>query len=606
MSEVTPVGGSTTEGLAVSPSLEPVLLAARVSGRGTLVDRRTVYISALAIIVAIIASAAAKGLVCLIAFITNLSFYGRISWATVDPAGNHLGAWVILIPVAGGIIVGLMARYGSSGIRGHGIPEAMERVLEHESRIPARLTFLKPLSAAIAIGTGGPFGSEGPIIATGGALGSLVGQILETTPSERKTLLAAGAAAGMAATFGTPVAAVLLAIELLLFEFRPRSFIPVALAAAAAAGVRFALHLPYPVFASLETGTAPIGGLIVYGLIGAIVGVAAVGATRAVYAIEDLFEKLPVHWMWWPAIGAVAVGVIGIIQPRTLGVGYDNIGGELSGQFTLAAALALCIWKFISWAIALGSGTSGGTLAPLLTIGGGLGFALGCAARRIFPQAGVILEMAALVGMAAMFAGASRAMLASIIFAFEATLRPLGVLPVLAGCSAAFLVSCLMMSNTIMTEKIARRGVRAPAEYEADPLEHGSVRQAASSPVISLTAEEPLGEVRQRLNSGLPDWAHQGFPVLNKKGYLVGVLTRRDLLDPSADRTAAVSNLIKRPAIVVHPDVSLKAAAQHMCRHEVGRLPVVDRENVQKVVGMITRGDLLKFSLQFTKKSQKL
>jgi CIC family chloride channel protein len=598
MIDGSPTNGSTTEGLAVSPSMEPVLLAAQVSVRPTLVNRRTLYISALAIVVSLIAAVAAKALVCLIAFITNLSYYHRISWTTVDPGGNHLGAWAILIPIAGGIVVGLMARFGSSGIRGHGIPEAMERVLEHQSRIPARLTFLKPLSAAVAIGTGGPFGAEGPIIATGGALGSLVGQILETTPQERKTLLAAGAAAGMAATFGTPVSAVLLAIELLLFEFRPRSFIPVALAAATAAGVRFALHLPYPVFSSLDAAAAPIGALILYAIIGAIVGVAAVGATRAVYAIEDFFEKLPVHWMWWPAIGALAVGVIGLIEPRTLGVGYDNIGGELTGQFTLVAVIGLCLWKFVSWAIALGSGTSGGTLAPLLTIGGGLGFALGWLSRSLFPHAGIIPETAALVGMAAMFAGASRAMLASIIFALEATLRPLGVLPVLAGCSTAFLVSCLLMSNTIMTEKIARRGVRAPAEYEADPLAHASVAQAATNPAVCLSADEKLDALRSKLNSGQPQWQHQGFPILNERGDLIGVLTRRDLLDPMTNPNTTLRDLIKRPPVVVHEDVSLKDAARHMFNHNIGRLPVVDRKHAQRVIGIITRGDLLKFRVE--------
>ena len=462
---------------------------------------------------------------------------------------------------------------------------------------PRVFTFLKPLSAAVAIGTGGPFGAEGPIIATGGALGSLVGQILETTPQERKTLLAAGAAAGMAATFGTPVSAVLLAIELLLFEFRPRSFIPVAFAAATAAGVRFLLGLPFPCFSSIELANPAISALIVYAIIGAIVGVAAIGATRAVYLIEDLFEKLPLHWMYWPALGAVAVGIVGIFQPRTLGVGYDNIGGELTGQFTLAAVISLCIWKFISWAIALGSGTSGGTLAPLLTIGGGLGFALGRLGILFFPHAGIVPEMAALVGMAALFAGASRAMLASIIFAFEATLRPLGILPVLAGCSTAFLVSCLFMSNTIMTEKIARRGVRAPAEFEASPLAHASVSQAATPDVVTLCADERVADVRQRLNTEPKRWGHQGYPIVNEAGNLVGILTRRDLLDPSYDPNMHLREIIKRLPVVVHPDVSLLDAAEHMSKHDVGRLPVVDRQNSQKVIGIITRGDLLKFAL---------
>ena len=544
---------------------------------------------------AAVAALAAKALVCLIGLITNLVFFGRVSWSMVDPAGNHLGWWVVAIPVGGGILVGLMARFGSTGIRGHGIPEAMESVLERQSRIPARLTFLKPLSAAIAIGTGGPFGAEGPIIATGGALGSLAGQILHTTPQERKTLLAAGAAAGMAATFGTPVSALLLAIELLLFEFRPRSFIPVALAAATAAGIRFALRLPYPVFASIDAAVASGSALLIYAAIGAIAGVASVGATRAVYWVEDTFEKLPIHWMWWPALGAVAVGIIGRFAPRTLGVGYDNIGAELTGQLTVAAAIWPCAWKFISWAIALGSGTSGGTLAPLLTIGGGLGFALGAGFKLIFPAAGISPETAALVGMAAMFAGAARALLASVVFALEATLRPIGMLPVLAGCAAAYLVSCLLMNNSIMTEKIERRGVRAPVEFEADPLAQVPVAQVASREVVTLPADMSVAQARPQISSSQGRWSHQGFPVLDENQHLVGVLTRRDLLDHSADPGATLRQLLTRPPIVVYSDLSLREAVDHMVNHDVGRLPVVDRQNPGRVVGILTRSDVLNF-----------
>ena len=376
---------STTEGLPVSPSLGPALEAADVPVQTGLVDRRTVFLCLLSVGVAIAAALAAQALVRLIWLITNVSFHGRLSLDPAAPTVERLGWWVILVPVIGGIIVGLMARYGSRAIRGHGIPEAMEQVLLYQSRIPPRMTFLKPLSAAIAIGTGGPFGAEGPIIATGGAMGSLVGQLLHTTAAERKTLLSAGAAAGMAATFGAPVSAVLLAVELLLFEFRPRSLVPVALAAATAAGVRIFFDGAEPVFAMPDL-THPAGGaLAAYIVIGALVGVAAVGVTRAVYFIEDAFEHVPVHWMWWPAIGAVAVGVVGYFFPRTLGVGYVNISDIISGNLAVKAALVLCAMKFISWSISLGSGTSGGTLAPLFTIGGGIGLALGALPTGCFP-----------------------------------------------------------------------------------------------------------------------------------------------------------------------------------------------------------------------------
>src|SRR4051812_4287072 len=352
---------STTEGLPVSPSMGPTIHDAGVPPHTTLVNARVVLICAIAIGLAIVAALVAQLLVYLIALITNISFHGRFSLAPVAPTTQHLGLFVIAIPVIGGIIVGLMARFGSHAIRGHGIPEAMEQVLLNQSRIPPRLTFLKPVSAAIAIGTGGPFGAEGPIIATGGALGSLIGQIVHTTAAERKTLLAAGAAAGMAATFGSPVSAVLLAIELLLFEFRPRSIIPVALASAAATAVRILYHGTDPIFAMPLLGRQSGEALATYALVGALVGWLSVYVTKAVYWIEDLFEHLPVHWMWWPAIGGIAVGIVGYFAPRTLGVGYDNIEGMVTGHIVGSAVIFLCVMKFISWSISLGSGTSGGT-----------------------------------------------------------------------------------------------------------------------------------------------------------------------------------------------------------------------------------------------------
>ena len=585
---------STTEGLPVSVSMGPALIDAGVPARPTLVDARVVYLSALCIGLALAAAGIAEILMRLIGLVTNISFYGRFSLDPVAPSIEHVGAWVIVIPVIGGIIVGFMARYGSKAIRGHGIPEAMEQVLLNQSRIPPRVTFLKPLSAAIAIGTGGPFGAEGPIIATGGALGSLIGQVLPMTASERKTLLAAGAAAGMAATFGSPVSAVLLAVELLLFEFRPRSMIPVALAAATAAATRMAFHGADPVFAMPDLVRPSGAAMSIYIVLGAIIGVASVLVTRAVYWIEDAFEYLPVHWMWWPAVGAVAVGVVGYFVPRTLGVGYFNISDTLCAKMSLNVIALLCIAKFVSWCISLGSGTSGGTLAPLFTIGGALGFLIGAGASHLFPHAGVDVRIAALVGMAAIFAGASRALLTSAVFAFETTLQPLGLLPLLGGCSASFLVSCLIMPNSIMTEKIARRGVRVPAEYSADFLDQIPVRDACSRNPVMLRADQTIADVRAWMTGNAAGTSHQGFPVVDGDGLLNGIVTRRDLLDPARPATQRVAELIKRPPIVIYDDCTLREAADHMVNHDIGRLPVVSRLNRKKVMGMITRSDLLR------------
>ena len=369
----------------MAPSMGVTLKSVVTPRIQTTVSARVVFLSLIAIAIGLAAGAVAQILLALIALITNLCFYGRLTLQFLPPAANHLGALVIIVPALGGVIVGLMARYGSEAIRGHGIPEVMEQILRNQSRIRPRLTFLKPISAAIAIGTGGPFGAEGPIIATGGALGSLIGQLLKTTSDERKILLSAGAAAGMAATFGSPVSAILLAVELLLFEFRPRSLVPVALACAAAAAFRLKFMGATPIFQMPNVGSPTQTALVFYVILGALVGVASVGVTRAVYLAEDGFDALPIDWMWWPALGGLFVGIVGYFAPRTLGVGYYNVRDELSGMLAAQTVLQLCTFKFISWAIALGSGTSGGTLAPLFTVGGAMGAAMGLGTVALSP-----------------------------------------------------------------------------------------------------------------------------------------------------------------------------------------------------------------------------
>ncbi|HEY9449335.1 MAG TPA: chloride channel protein [Gemmatimonadaceae bacterium] len=584
---------STTDGLPVAPSLGPALNAAHVPHQRTENQRRIILISGIAILVAFGAGFIAIGLMRVIGFITNLAFHGQLSTSLVSPAGHHLGILVILVPVIGGLIVGVMARYGSPAIRGHGIPEAMEMVLFNQSRISPRVTILKPVSAAISIGTGGPFGAEGPIIATGGALGSLAGQIIRITADERKILLSAGAAAGMAATFGSPVSAVLLVIELLLFEYRARSLVPVALASATATGVRMAFFGSAPVFPMPNLAQPGGGALASYIILGAVIGVASVYVTRSVYLIEDAFEKLPVHWMWWPAIGAVVVGFIGYFSPHTMGVGYDNIEQIVSGHLTGSALILLVVLKFISWAVALGSGTSGGTLAPLFTIGGGLGAVIGTATVALAPHLGVDPRIAALVGMAAIFAGASRALLASVVFAFETTRQPMGLLPLLGGCSAAYLASLLLMKHTIMTEKLARRGTNIESDYAVDFLSQVLVRDIASPAVVALKGDDYVEDVRDWMAARDPDSMHQGFPVVDNEGNIMGVVTRRNILNLELEMDSRVKEIITRPPVIIYDTNTAREAADHMVREQVGRLPVVTRAEPRKLVGVVTRSDIL-------------
>ncbi len=573
-----------SKGIPVSVSFDTTLHRENMAPKKRYDKKRLLRLSVLAVLVAALISGIAKLLVDLINLITNLSFYGRFSIQDVAPAGHHYGAWVVVVPVVGGVIVGLMALYGSRAIRGHGIPEAMEQILTNQSRIKPSITFLKPLSAAISIGTGGPFGAEGPIIATGGALGSTLGQILKITPNERKILLASGATAGMSAIFGSPVAAILLAIELLLFEFSPRSFIPVALACitgAAGHHLLFEEGVVFPMEIALEA--ASNYALFFYGVMGIIIGVLSVIATKIVYGIEDLFEKLPIHWAWWPALGGIAVGVIGYFEPRTMGVGYHNITDLLSGSLPLQFVLSLCLLKFASWAISLGSGTSGGTLAPLLTIGGAIGALGGSLGTHWFPEAGVSIPAAALVGMSAMFAGASRAFLTSIVFALETTGQIHAFLPLLSTCTGAYFVSYFLMDNTIMTEKISRRGIYTPHSYEPDILEQTKVTQMSDEDNVILSDDIKVGEVRSWLEQET-DLQANYFIVADNQGEYKGLMSRSTLFNSVHSEDRKVGELVKRRNIFLHADDTLKSAVEIMTKENVDILPIISDKEVKGIL----------------------
>jgi CIC family chloride channel protein len=581
---MSPPSRDSGTGLALAPSMDVALGREHVDQVPAIMDGRDAVIGALAIALGIAACGVAEVLIRSIAVVTNLAFYGRWSMSTVSPAGNHLGYFVIAVPVIGGVIVGIMARYGSRAIRGHGIPEAMEQILTNEAKIPVKITFLKPISSAIAIGTGGPFGAEGPIIATGGALGSALGQYIKVTAQERKTLLAAGAAAGMTAIFGTPIAAVLIAIELLLFEYRARSVVPVALASAAAGGLRAIIHGAGPVFVMPEITSLTWQTDVIATLVGGIVGVASVYVTKVVYWIEDWFEELPIHWMWWPAIGAVAVGVIGVFAPRTLGVGYDNIEGALAGAFTWKALIVLVVAKFVSWAVALGTGTSGGTLAPLMTFGSGIGWLVTAGCAALAPSAGIDPRVGALVGMTAMFAGASRALMASIVFAIEATQQIHAVVPIVSGVSLAYFASCLMMRTTIMTEKLVRRGVTVTSEYDVDPLAHVTVGTIGTKLLHTLGADSTVADAR----ATIAEHRHQAYPVV-RGSELVGVVTARAVSSANPEQT--IAELVERTPVVVRPYETARAAATRMAEEQLGRIIVVDEAG--RPCGIVTRSDLV-------------
>lgn len=578
-----------TAGIPISPALNDTANTGGIKNTG-FDKKRLLGVSCLSVLVAIAISIIARLLVWLINLVTNVSFFGTFSTEFYSPSANHLGLWVIVIPVIGGLIVGLMAYYGSAAIRGHGIPEAMEQILINQSRIKPSITFLKPISSAIAIGTGGPFGAEGPIIATGGALGSTIGQLFKITSNERKVILAAGATAGMSAIFGTPIAAVFLAIELLLFEFSPRAILPVALACITGAAGHHLLFESGPVFPMPDVATPSNGALAIYSFIGLIIGFISLGLTKIVYFIEDAFEKLPIHWMLWPAIGGLAVGCIGYFAPHTLGVGYDNIINVLSGTLTLVVVLRLCFFKFLSWAIALGSGTSGGTLAPLLTIGGAAGAILAMVILQLFPQSGISIPMAALIGMSAMFAGASRAYLTSITFALEATMRSHALLPLLGACTASYLVSFFLMENTIMTEKIARRGVFTPDSFEADMLGKLTVAQVIDHEGTVLSAENTVKEVREWIKANNSPANY--FVMVDSDGIYMGIVDRTDIFRHGLPADARLDNIVKASNVYLNNTDSLRKAVELMAKQTIEVLPVISAPG-RKVIGVLSYRDIL-------------
>lgn len=579
------INSKHSESIPISPILKSLEEDVKyVSVKKSRLIKTSIY----AVLVAIAISFIAKFLVLLINFVTNISFYGSFDLNFHSPAGNHLGMWVIIIPAIGGILVGLMALYGSKAIRGHGIPEAMEQILVNQSKIRPSITFLKPISSAIAIGTGGPFGAEGPIIATGGALGSTLGQLLKITSSERKVILAAGATAGMSAIFGTPIAAVFLAIELLLFEFSPKAILPVALACITGAAGHHLLFEAGPVFPMPNLETPSNVGLAVYSFIGILIGFLSLAMTKAVYVIEDLFEKIPVHWMWWPALGGLAVGLIGYFYPHTLGVGYDNITSLLSGKVPLTLILSLCLFKFLSWAIALGSGTSGGTLAPLLTIGGAAGAIISAALQRLFPEIGISIPMGALIGMSAMFAGASRAYLTSITFALEATMQSHALLPLLGACTASYIVSFFLMENTIMTEKIARRGVVTPDSFEPDVLQKINVSQVMSKENITINPDMSIKEVKEWLSVNP---VNESFlAVMNDRSEFQGTVKLSDIYSVKHDGSLKVEKISQKNNATLKASDTLRSAVELMAQEEVEVLPVLaDNE----IVGILSYRNII-------------
>lgn len=548
--------------------------------------RRVVLLCVLAALLGLAGGGAAWVLLRLIGLLTNLALFHRIGWTLPSLAGLHPGPWIVLVAAAGGFVVALLAKW-SPVIKGHGIPEAMEAVLAKQSRISPRAAVAKPLSAALAIGTGGPFGAEGPIIVTGGALGSLVGQVLPVSPAERKILLASGAAAGMAATFGTPLAAVVLAIELLLFEFSTRAFVPLVVASAVAAGVHSAIFGSGPLFAVPTHDYAGLAKLPFFALLGVLCGLLAALATRGLFATESAYRRLPLPEFWHPVLGGVAFGIVGLFVPRVLGVGYDAIGDVLAGRLALGTLAVLALGKLVAWWVALGSGTSGGTLAPLLLIGGSFGGMVGALASRAVPGLHLSPGAVALVAMAAVFGSATRATFASIVFLFELTGDYRVILPLMLATVIATLVASTLVKESLMTEKLARRGLLVHTDFEVDVLRTTSVREVMTRTVETLPVDATVREARARFE----DHGHGAYPLVDREGHLRGIVARGDLLRwvDGADRP--IEELASKDVVTVEPSDPLLLALRRILDEDIEHLPVVQEG---RLVGICTRTDILR------------
>lgn len=567
-----------------------------------------VKVSLMAVLVGILAGVTAKLLHDLIGLVTHIVFYGQFKPEIVSPLDSPLGILIIFVPAIGGLIVGAMAKWGTPLVRGHGIPEAMEAILKNKSRVSPKVALLKPLSAAVSIGSGQPFGAEGPIIQTGGALGSVIGQMLHMTVSERKVLLACGAAGGLAATFNTPIAAIVFAIELLLFEFRTRSFIPLAISCTIASGIYIQIFGAEPIFSVPATTFGHPLNLIFFLFLGVICGGVGIVLTRSLYWIEDIFHHSSINTYLHPAIGGLFVGIVGYLVPTLLypgvdifGPGYYLIENILNAQYPVMFLIILLIAKSVVWLVSVGSGTSGGTLAPIFMIGAVVGSLFGTVVIRIFPAIDIVPLAFAMAGMAAVFGSSTNATFASVIFVFEITQSYESILPVLITSVIADAIVTYWLPTSILTEQLRRAGILVHQEYETNVLNTIPVSSVMDHDPVIVPETMPILKLIEGIKAGIPELTrHYGIFVVNDMQELTGIVTRSDILRSlvEADEVGTVNHIARQDIIITYPDEPVEIAMARMLRADIGRLPVVSRENPRQIIGYLSRANVIEAHLQ--------
>jgi H+/Cl- antiporter ClcA len=547
--------------------------------------------SALALVVGFIGGLVAQGLLELIYLFTNISFYGKWSFAITYPVHHHLGAWVILIPPIGGLLVGIMVYYWEPTLKGHGIPEAMEAVLVGKSLVRMRVGILKPLATAFAIGTGGPFGAEGPIIQTGAAFGSIFAQLTKLTPYQRRVLLASGAAAGMAATFVAPFAGILVAIELLLFEFRARSFIPVAVSSVMATAVAVHFRGWAPLFPTPAFSLKSMQELWLFGLMGLIMGLIAIAMIRVLFWLEDLFDNhfpLKPRLIWAPAFGALLLGVIGYFYPQVFGTGYDTIRDMLNDRLSTGTLLGISLAKFWALVISLGSGTTGGVFAPSLIVGGGIGAVYAQAWRHFFPHFVSDPAFYALVAMAAVFGGIARAPFTSIVFLFELSRNPNALLPLVVCCVVSDGFVRLFSAESIMTGKLIKRGLIVRQDYSVPVFMRARIEQVMGK---NFTVVRPDDEVRAVVRELTPE-ATGVIPVVEKDGRLIGIIEAHDLLK-GVDSNLKIQDIVRQDYVLARPGQTVDEVTREMVLHNAENVVVVEDDKVTPI-GVASAADILR------------
>ncbi|HEV2467725.1 MAG TPA: chloride channel protein [Candidatus Sulfotelmatobacter sp.] len=545
---------------------------------------RLLVISLLGIGVGALGGFVAEALLRAINFLTDLFFFGQWSSAYLPPNTAPHHWWHLFLPAAGGLGVGLLVQYFSPEIKGDGIPEAMAVVLTKGSVVKPRVSFFKPLSAAITVGTGGPFGAEGPIIQTGAALGSIIGQMIPSSPAERRILLACGAAAGLAAVFKTPFAGVMMAIELLVFEFRARSFIPIALASATGTMVAMGFRGGLPVFPLQTNYHFHAAELPFFVLLGVLCAGLAWLMTRALYICEEFFEEMKVWFPLIPALGGLFVGILGLFYPEVLGTGYAVIANILAVPQPLHHLVGIGVAKLASFAVALGSGASGGTFAPALMIGGSLGAAFGSLVHMVLPNSSAI-GIYGMVATAALFGSIYRATPSAILFMLEVTGAYNAFLPVFLVAVVADLAVHYFMRTTINTERLVRRGTLVPDAYTVDPMKLMRVRDVMKADVDTVHGHQQVSEFLTDVMN------HGSVPVVDANAHIVGMLRRSDLL--AAKPEAKAEDLAQREYPLVYADEVVHDVALRFVQEELGRCPVIDRKTGE-LVGILTAFDLLK------------